>query len=240
MVFMRQAHGNALFLILIAVALFAALSYAVTNSGRGGSGIDSEKADILAAQIFNEAAAIQSAYQRLEIIGGYDQVLFNDSAETTSGTCYDGGNTVSAGSCHTIGVFNAENGIVAPFWSEDMRDPEFSASQTNIWNWNSRRLQVNSTDLGTDASDEYLIVRAVRDELCEAINRKVNDDPTINTPAVLATPDGYAKIAYDIDGTFGSVVATTTATNNGADLPNLGCLVDSGGRNLVYFVLKEN
>lgn len=237
---MRQANGNALFLILIAVALFAALSYAVTNSGRGGSGIDREKADILAAQIFNEAAAIQSAYQRLEIIGGYDQVLFNDSAETTSGTCYDGGNTVSAGSCHTIGVFNAENGIVAPFWSEDMRDPEFSASQTNIWNWNSRPLYINSVDIGTSASDEYIVIRAIRDEVCEAINRKVNNDPTINTYSNGASPDGVSKIAYDIDGTFGSLVANSSATTSAPDLPNLGCVVDSSGHNLGYFILKEN
>ena len=63
-----------LFLILIAVALFAALSYAVTNSGRGGGGTDREQAEIMAAQMMQFISSLQTAKQRYEILGSADQL----------------------------------------------------------------------------------------------------------------------------------------------------------------------
>ena len=65
-----QERGNALFLILIAVALFAALSYAVTNSGRGGGGIDRELETIETAVNQQCNAMIDQGKMRLRVLGG--------------------------------------------------------------------------------------------------------------------------------------------------------------------------
>ena len=65
----RGERGNALFLILIAVALFAALSYAVTQSGRGGGTVDKETAMITAGQITQYPAGLRTAVTRMIITG---------------------------------------------------------------------------------------------------------------------------------------------------------------------------
>lgn len=64
-------RGNILFLILLAVVLFAALSYAVTSSTRGGGNDASpEKAQSFAAQIVNDTTLMENTIQRLRMSGG--------------------------------------------------------------------------------------------------------------------------------------------------------------------------
>ena len=92
----RRESGNVLFLILIAVALFAGLSYAVTQSTRSGSNdSDGEKSLIGSAQITQYPASVRTSIVRMTI-GGVDEsdLYFNppSSFDSTS----TGANTTAA------------------------------------------------------------------------------------------------------------------------------------------------
>ncbi|PJF37579.1 MAG: hypothetical protein CUN55_21350, partial [Phototrophicales bacterium] len=66
---MSYQKGNVLFLILIAVALFAALSYTVTWSGRANEGrLNKDRAELLAAEIIQYATQMEQAITRVRII----------------------------------------------------------------------------------------------------------------------------------------------------------------------------
>lgn len=84
----RNEQGNVLFLILIAVALFAALSYAVTQSSRSGGGAsDGESNLVNSAQITQYPASVRTAIVRM-IIGGVDVTQLNfDPPSAFSATC---------------------------------------------------------------------------------------------------------------------------------------------------------
>ncbi|MFH1158313.1 MAG: hypothetical protein V1721_05450 [Pseudomonadota bacterium] len=83
-------RGNALFLILIAVALFAALSYAITQSGRGSGTVDKEQALITAASISEYPATLRTAVTRMLITGtpGYGSSGI-DTVTTVTGKTYE-------------------------------------------------------------------------------------------------------------------------------------------------------
>src|SRR5688572_12872535 len=74
--------GNVLFLILIAVALFAALSYAVTQSTRSGSGSTDKETNLLnSATLTQYPTALRTAVVRMVLNGrGVENIGFNSPA----------------------------------------------------------------------------------------------------------------------------------------------------------------
>lgn len=118
--YLFSQRGNALFLILIAVALFAALSYAVTQAGRGGGGnVNREKLKLLQTQLADYSSAMTQAAMRLRLTGGCsdEQLTFEDnngtSARGNGGAPYDYTNplTPADGSCN---LFTPAGGNVTP------------------------------------------------------------------------------------------------------------------------------
>ncbi|MCC7305528.1 MAG: hypothetical protein IT558_04620 [Alphaproteobacteria bacterium] len=80
----KSQAGSALFLILIGVALFAALSYVVANMMRGGdpNSIADDKARLYADEILNYGRALRQAAQNLKISSGCADanISFEDTA----------------------------------------------------------------------------------------------------------------------------------------------------------------
>lgn len=82
----KSERGNVLFLILIAVALFAALSYAVTQSTRSGSGTaDKEQALLSGASMTQYPTALRTSIIRM-VLSGVDvsNIVFDAPAGFTS------------------------------------------------------------------------------------------------------------------------------------------------------------
>ncbi len=128
----QNEHGNVLFLILIAVALFAALSYAVTQSSRSGGGDAGKETNLVnSAQITQYPSGIRTAIVRM-IIGGADinELEFNPPSafSTLHNDKLGVFHPVGGGATHTVPppdimsntapadtkewFFNAENQIV--------------------------------------------------------------------------------------------------------------------------------
>jgi hypothetical protein len=65
----KKNSGNVLFLILIAVVLFAALSHAVTSTNRGSGSIQTESDRLAVAELENYIVNVTTAVERLKIDG---------------------------------------------------------------------------------------------------------------------------------------------------------------------------
>ena len=79
----KKQNGNVLFLILIAVVLFGALAYSVTQSSRGGGNVDKEKQKIALAKMEQFEARLKFEYMRMQTTKGVspDDISFAADSE---------------------------------------------------------------------------------------------------------------------------------------------------------------
>lgn len=180
--------GNALFLILIAVALFAALSYAVTQSGRGGGNTAAEQAQLQAARVMNFAARVQQAVTRLRLINGCSetQLSFENSNAQTGSYANPGAPTDK--SCN---VFDPAGGGVA---FEDLPGTPVNILPGGEW-WTAQysifggfEVYGQGTTGNRPASNDLVLGAPVSLDMCNAINKQLR----IATMYVDSSPAYYA------------------------------------------------
>lgn len=239
--------GNVLFLILIAVALFAALSYAVTQSTRGGGGSASKETDLInSAQITQYPAAVKTAIIRMVIKGtSYQNLEFNlpgDFENCTGGT---------AGTpTHKFCVFHPDGG-----------DATYSAapgalmvnSAPGPWYFN---LEAEVEDIGTSTdgnlsgNDLIAYLPGIQQTLCNRINEALAiDDSTEANITLNASRSGRYELNMVGDEDGGPTYDLPTdefmiGTSGGApslDGQPFGCFRDGGGSGdyVYYHVLVE-
>lgn len=172
----KATDGNALFFILIAVALFAALSYAVTKSDRGSGSITREKIGIDAANIIQYAGALQTAAQRLVIANKCNDTQISFENPNQPGLYINPSSPLDK-SCH---IFDPAGGNVA--WrptpvSTGLNLP-YMFSGANRLLLSSHTWCVNAGSICIQTISMFLPIAS--ESLCREINKG------LNLPATLA------------------------------------------------------
>lgn len=213
----KSDGGNVLFLILVAVVLFAALSYAVTQSSRGGGNAESEVSLIKTAQITQYGNQIKFAVDRLMLVNGCaESELSFEHADLNAGYVNAGAPTDN--SCH---VFHTDGGGVTYLEPpSDWLGVTPSSLGYNVYydQWYGDWFITGSdvSDIGTGADDLILVLPFVSRALCLQINNSSGiDNPSGEPPQDVA-------VAFDINPFDGDL--TTDKVLSGTDGFYEGCI----------------
>ncbi len=229
--------GNVLFLILIAVALFAALSYAVTRSTRSGSqDASSETSLINSSSLTQYPAGIRTSLVRMIISNNasIDDLAFDTPSDfgSLSNTNFSVFHPAGGGATYQLAAADA-----------------MAATAEGPWHFNANFEIPEIGTGGAGGNDLIAFLPGVTQGLC----KKLNEEYGI-TPGGAVTFSGIPNlnIATDADIDDDKLEGETVPTTDRADINNgdddflgqpFGCFYDStrsaNNRFVYYHVLLE-
>ncbi len=174
-------QGSIIIWIFIFVALFAALSFTVSQGSRtGGENLSREKATLAASEILDYATALKRNIHELQINGCSDTEISFENAFISG---YSNTNSPADNSCH---IFDLNGGGLKYIeFSIDNFDTTYSAQsdyQENVFSGN-----VAVEGVGTTAQDLVLIIPYLRESICTEINNKMGVGSTMPVDIYTAT-----------------------------------------------------
>ncbi len=231
----KSEAGNVIFLILIAIILFAALAMAITNSSNSSGGnSNSEDGKLGASVVEQEVVRLEAEMKRMSFNKNYEQVLYNDSAYSTTGVCYRAGVTRT---CPSIGLFNPGQGIMPPYLPAKYLTTQSGVRST----MEHRRLIVGGVEVGTSAADVWITLRPLTRWVCEGYNLKRNLSGTIplQTYGPESGPDGRSELQYIAQPPSFSATHSAAAAD-ALKIDDIACVERPDGIYEVIHILERN
>lgn len=206
--------GHALWLMLIAVMLFASLAYVVSRTDRMAA--DEEKLLMAAAQVTQFPAAIRTAMARLAGANiAYEDMDFSEMGTSRRSIFYSGGGGVA------------------------YQKPPYLIGSQNEWRFKTKSRDNKGwfvAGIGTDGAegkDIFAYITGVPNALCEELNRSIGlaHQPKIEAAAVnLAVPGSATDTAGHNAWTFNA-----HAQERRAETPPAACVRNGLDGELVYY-----
>ncbi len=238
----KDESGNALFLILIAVALFAALSYAVTQSGRGSGSIGRETGMIDSSRMTQYPASLRTAVTRLILTGTAITALTFDPADVSGDGVFSsigGGVVFQAPPAGAVDTTAVDATFAGPDWRYKSV-PTDAAKGYYI-------LGIGS-DVLTTGRDGFAFV-GVTSTTCQSINKGLGLIATAapETTALVTTADADEGLPSEAGGGIAgdpAVIADVGVIGDGQVATNtnpqpFGCVDNTLGANVYYHALIE-
>lgn len=234
----RQSEkGNILFLILLAVILFAALSYAVTQSLRGGgTDASNEKNLVKAAQVAQYPVGVRAAILRM-IVGGTDVTTLNFDPPSVFATM--------TAAEQALNVFHPSGG--GAVFSYIPSEALATASSTARWvftrNFGVPNIGVAAGTSGDTGKDLIALAPGLSTALCTKINSELGVSSVPEVAATLPLTVGATTMQQVEEYTYAQASGVNISDSGGVtnDKPYLCVDATNGaGTNFTYYhVLVE-
>lgn len=241
----RYQNGNILFLILLAVVLFAALAMAITQSLRGGNqeGMSKEAADAAASDIMSYFTQIDTAVQRMMLVGGIplEQIDFYDTTNKAQTGGNDHYNNTACASA-TCEVFNPAGGGVSARKFEKYGDQSQNTGDPGRRVPGHHAMQViNVQHLGTPLNEVAIRIDFIKAEVCRSINRAAGMPECGTIPGHLGS-GGWTPFSGDATAIAGYLAASNPynfsgPAQNKTTFCQMSC--NAGGYGSLYHVIIE-
>jgi hypothetical protein len=220
----KSQNGNVLFYILIAVALIAALSYAVSQSSRGGGdAISDQKVALFSGEMIDYGNVLANAVGQLRLRGcQITQISFQNDVDAS----YTNAGAPADGSCS---IFHPNGGGVN-FMSFEA-EAFLRSNPGYIFNASMQIQNLGSTCSNNNCTDLLFLARDLKQSVCLTLNDTLSVTNPGGVPPIETELD-YAAFtgAYTNVQTIGDVAAASSVAGKSA-----GCVEDDNSGEFVFY-----